>query len=203
MAFSFPQRNDEMSDAIREATNQNILVFAGASDRYHVGNPVGYPASDHNAIGVYPCRADGEPSTTVAREAERNIMTLGDGVDAAFLEGQQRRFSGSSPATAILAGVAGLLITCSVIAPSLSASVGQEYQREQSLWMLLRTQKGMEAILKNTMATQWASLERPKHYYVRPWFLFSTPREGQETIHHLRTISRRILESLEAAVGTG
>jgi subtilisin family serine protease len=153
MCFAFTKFHNAIYRAIREAKGQReFLIFAAASNNKHdLENPVGFPAYLDDVIRVNSCTYKGFRSSfsPVCNEQIDSLSTIGEELHAAFpptKNGNQRlkRMSGTSMATAILAGVAGLVLEFSRIEKKNGPNVKHQER-------LLIT-KGMVAVLRGCMA---------------------------------------------------
>lgn len=114
MPFAFPNRNDEIAEAIDDHSNK-ILFFAAASNN---NNPeVGFPARLPEVICIYSNKTHTERSTFCRRgkEGETDFSTIGEDVEGAWPlhlnDGKTtKREDGTSCSTPIAAGVAALIL---------------------------------------------------------------------------------------------
>ncbi len=180
MAFAFSHPHPALADAIRRARGQrNVLFFAAASNnKYFSEDPVGFPAKMDEVIRVNSCSHSGKRSSFSPRGSERrgdNLGTIGEEMPAADAgagtggRGRgERRMSGTSMATAVMTGVAALVVEFSRLAPA--PEIYPDRPREQVTTELL-TNDGMKAVLHRCLAGVNPPAP-PTYCYIRPWLLF-------------------------------
>ena len=201
MSFSFTNRHESLRKTISSASGQHdILFFAAATNGgYYIEDPVGFPATMAQVIRVNSCQFNREQSK-FSPDSDRNnanaLSTLGEEIEAAFPTALNngaplKCLTGTSMATAIMAGVAGLLIEFSklrvgyAIVEKLSESTPQDMEAQ------LHTAEGMRAVMYHCMAGINPPLA-PKYSCIRPWLLFD-----------VRKTSDRIVGDIERALKKG
>lgn len=170
------------------------LIFAAASNNKHdEENPVGFPARSPEVIRVDSCTWQGKQSnfSPSCSGVRHSLCTIGEELQAAFIEYDDKNevrtqatkhMSGTSMSTAILPGIAGLVLEFSRIQTEKGPNL-LDNDRER----LLRNE-GMMAVLQRCMGGV-ESLEPGKYRYIRPWLLFR-PEAPREAIVH--TISEQL-----------
>ena len=120
MPFSLSKQPENLRKAMSSANGQHdVLLFAAATnDGYYEQDPVGFPATMVHVIRVNSCQYNSQQSD-FSPDSDRNeanaLSTLGEEIESAFPKalnnGVPRKcLTGTSMATAIMLGVAGLLI---------------------------------------------------------------------------------------------
>ncbi|KAK3367710.1 hypothetical protein B0H63DRAFT_85335 [Podospora didyma] len=182
MAFAFSDTQDGIRKAIVNAkATRDVLFFAAASNnRHNERNPVGFPARMSEAIRVNSCTWQGHPSKfSPPGFTERdNLATLGEELYAAFTElnydnsrpSYRKRLSGTSGSTALMAGIAGLVLEFARTTSTRGSNV-------ENAERLLRNE-GMMAILQHCMVGGY-TLPPDRYRNIKPWVLFhpQAPRE--------------------------
>lgn len=184
MAFAFSRYQKEIRKAINKTKGEReFLIFAAASNNKHdEPNAVGFPARASEVIRVNSCTWQGHPSnfSPGCSEVQHNLATIGEEINAAFTQtldkGEVRnqifkRLSGTSQSTAIMAGIAGLVLEFA----RTKTEKGPNVQGEERL----RIKEGMMAVLQRCMGGAEA-LQPNKYRYIKPWLLFKpeAPRDS-------------------------
>lgn len=187
MSFAFTNAQENLRRAIISAIGQrDILFFAAASnDRHYESDPVGFPASMDEVIRVNSCKHNGQQSDFSPNSDYRRdnaLSTIGEEIEAAFPprknDGEPlKRLSGTSMSTAILAGIAALLIEFAKL-QVLPASVASSMESR------LHTSAGMKAVLYHCMAGI-KPREAPWYNHIRPWVLFTIERKHDVIVHQI------------------
>jgi hypothetical protein len=192
MSFAFTRSDDKLRRAIVAAIGnggmeRDILFFAAAStnDQHYNSTPVGFPASMDQVIRVNSCKHNGRPSDFSPESDDRwenALSTIGEEIEAAYPPGKNdgatiKRLSGTSTSTAILVGVAALLIEFAKL-QSLPKDVISNMEPR------LHTSSGMKSVLYNCMAGKKPP-QAPNYSYIRPWLLFTTEKSHQLVIHEI------------------
>ena len=114
MPFAFPQRNDDIEDAI-DTYHSKVLLFAAASNQSE--KKLGFPACLPEVTCIYSNQTPTIQSAfcKLGREGKYNFSTIGEEVDGAWPsesadEKRTKRETGTSCSTAIAAGVAALIL---------------------------------------------------------------------------------------------
>jgi len=189
MSFSFTETQKEIGNAIYNASRNADLFLAAASnnklnDRY----PVGYPARHKDVICVNSSAPGDERSTfsPTPQIPVRNFSVIGEHLSAAFPTklnsgNFEKRQSGTSMATAIMAGIAGLVVEFSRLV-AVDANVKDKDR--------LLTDRGMKAVFLRCMLNQETHM--PGTYlHVKPWLLFDGAKN---------TNAQVIVRDIEAAL---
>lgn len=177
MSFAFNEEQKLIRDAIDRARqgNKKVLFFAAASNyRLNERRPVGFPAIYKEVIRVNSS-APGDWKSDFSPKVEDgvpNFSIIGEHLNAAYPQklnagNYEKRKNGTSMATAIMAGVAGLVIEFSrlrKVEPNIKDS------------SRLRTPDGMKAVFR-LMLNQKYLTDRDKYLHVKPWELFSDDKD--------------------------
>ena len=136
MSFGFPKFSQPISDAmheVRKARAGAIIFLASAGN--DVDRSEAYPACDPTVISMYAASRTGAFLTTnpiPSEESRRLLGTYGDDVPSAVLAELRARFedgdfsSGTSVATAVAAGVVGLVLAYAALVPYVLRGCGAE-----------------------------------------------------------------------------
>lgn len=174
LSLGFEKNDAEVEKSIT-AVNNDVLIFAAASNRgMSFKHPV-YPARDDRVICVHSARSNGASSDdNPPAEGGKDLMTLGQDVPSAWphklqishSSGSQKRSSGSSVATAVLASTAGLLLEL----------LRQEPDNLQMRWAAAQMKKtsAMKLILRDM------SQENNHRRYVEPFQYLHGSQEDTE-----------------------
>ncbi|CEL04893.1 hypothetical protein ASPCAL06017 [Aspergillus calidoustus] len=178
MAFSFSDYQRDIHDAIRQARvtldnnkTRAVLFFAAASNHRHNEDiPVGFPARLDDVIAAFSCKYNGQMSGFSPYPVSDKFAVPGEVIKAAFppdLNNQflEKRLSGTSATTAIIAGIAGLVIEY----VKLKADTAQSVSASDQLWYA----QGMKSVLSNCMTTN-PNYAPGDYFVVKPWLLLST-----------------------------
>ena len=166
----------DIDKALRVAYQENVLVFCAAGSE----EVVAFPARTDSVISISSTNARGDPSPFSPRPNPRSasFATLGEQVQSSWPRNltqrgaaRSKRFSGTSVATVIAAGIAATLLGYSSRDPARFNS--DQYQR-------LRSRQGMGALLKKL------SRENGGFTYICPWTYL--PREDALDLHDPSTL---------------
>ncbi|KAL7969170.1 subtilisin-like protein [Trichoderma sp. SZMC 28014] len=165
MSFSFNEEQPQIKIAIENALKgqHRVLFLAAASNFSYSGQfPIGYPARYKQVLCVNSATPQGEKSkfSPAPRDRECDYSVLGEHLTTAFPTkrnkgNHEKRQSGTSMATAIMAGVAGLVV---------------EYSRSKALETPIRHRDRLLSA---------DGMRSNAHLCVQPWLLF---REANENI---------------------
>ncbi|KAK0123908.1 hypothetical protein ONS95_008900 [Cadophora gregata] len=180
MSFGLDKEIAEVQAAIRNAFYKNILMFAAASNSG--GNlEVKYPARKDEVICVYATDGSGNPFTrnpNIMPNTSFHFATLGVGVKSSWPkkpgEASERRQTGTSFATPIVAGIAACIIEFATV---------QDLPEE--LLAVLKTRQGMQKTLLKLMVDD---TPRSGFHYVHPWKMFANDRSEESVLYAMRDI---------------
>lgn len=178
MAFGFGERNGILSDAIKHADFNNVLMFAAASnDGKNRPDGIAWPASDHRVICVHSADGYGNPSGfTPSAQDNMRFMVLGEHVISAWPEkfkypGNLKHMSGTSCAAPIAAGIAAVFLDYS--RSFLSDREWKEFHSIGSIRRMFEHFGRPDDISNGT-----------KYRWIRHWNLFAQhSKVGEEWIH--------------------
>ncbi|KAK2593254.1 hypothetical protein QQS21_009053 [Conoideocrella luteorostrata] len=173
MSFGFPKFSQPISDAIhgaRKARDGAIIFLASAGN--DVDRAEAYPACDPSVISIYATESTGDFLKTnpmPSDESRRLLGTYGDNIPDAVLAEMRARFAqgtfsaGTSVATAVTAGVVGLMLAYAALVPHVLRGCGAEV-----VYGDLKTTDGMRHMLFG-MARSWNKLQ----YFINPILFWS------------------------------
>jgi len=173
MSFGFPKFSRSISDAICDVKNtrEGAIVFL-ASAGNDVDRAEAYPACDPSVISMYAAGSTGaflETNPFPSEESRRLLGTYGDNVPDAVLMELRTRFAqgpfsaGTSVATAVAAGVVGLMLAYAALVPHVLRGCGAEGVSSD-----LKTTDGMRNMLFG-MAKSRDALQ----YFINPILFWS------------------------------
>lgn len=179
MSFGFAESVDIISSEILNAYSKNVLMFAAASNG--AGNSItSWPARHENVISIYATNGYGNKykKNPPQMEGRHNFALLGSSVEGCwppgFNGGRETRYrSGTSVATPIAAGIAGVLMYImrremrTYLEYSRRRKGLNQEQYEKKL-LGLATPRGMSTVFKVM------SHERDGYDYVTPWELLES-----------------------------
>jgi hypothetical protein len=185
MALAFPQRKLKIERAIRKAIGLHdvpVLFFAAASnDKHYSKDPVGHPAQMDEVIRVNSCTYNGIKSdfSPPSNKRDNALGTIGEEILSAYSQQKngirtQQRQSGTSMATAVMTGIAGLLIEFLKLIEVSNNNI-------RDMQIQLHSCSGMKAVLSRCMSAN-TELEPHSYIYVMPWILFSGDREHNDVV---------------------
>lgn len=187
MSFGFDKEKASVQAAILNAFSKNILMFAAASNSG--GNrDVKYPARKDEVICVYATDGSGNPfkgNPTTMISSSFHFATLGEGVKSTWPrklqdpppgpdEPSERRQTGTSFATPIVAAIAACIIEFAVV-----------QNLSEDLLRVLKTRQGMQKTILRLMVDERSGL-----HYVHPWKMFSYDRTDNMIIDMMTDILR-------------
>ncbi|RMZ91634.1 hypothetical protein DV736_g1131, partial [Chaetothyriales sp. CBS 134916] len=152
MSFGFPKFSQSISDAIRDVrkTREAAIVFL-ASAGNDVNCAEAYPACDPSVISMYAAESTGaflKTNSMPSEESRRSLGTYGDNVPGAVLAELRQRFAqgdfsaGTSVATAVAAGIVGLMLAYAALVSHELRKFGAE-----RVYSDLKTTEGMRHML--------------------------------------------------------
>lgn len=154
MSFGFPKVSRAISEAILDVnkTRNNSVVFL-ASAGNDVDKAESYPACDPSVIATYGCKSTGtfldtNPIPSGAVDSRKLVGTYGDNIPSALVEELRTSFKdadfspGTSIATAVAAGIVGLILSYAAAMPHLLHVDGAEM-----IYNELKTTEGMRHML--------------------------------------------------------
>jgi subtilisin family serine protease len=171
MSFGIDRDHVAMQDQIREAYHKDIIMFAAASNRGH-NYPVPFPARRSEVLCIYATDGKGYPynGNPSLETADCHFATLGVAVKSAWPEhllpdhpsdrSGERRMTGTSLATPIVAGIAAYILDFAHV---------QEIDDDS--YRMLRSRDGMKKIFSQLLVTKNDGLD-----YIHPWKLFTDYR---------------------------
>lgn len=199
MSFGFPEAPPDIEEAIMYARNHNVLLLAAASN-YGANKAVTWPANDERVMSIYATTGHGNRyHRNPTPGSGQNFATLGCSVLALWPPDEEdvpkwAHRSGTSTATPIAAGIAGLIMQ--VMETRKDAYLASQrmrgadmtrttdkYQRQLDK---LRTRSGMSAVFRLMVADEGM---RDGYDYIAPWRLF----KKEDTDHFM---TQRILDAI-------
>jgi hypothetical protein len=188
MALAFGQQKLKIERAIRKAIGLHdvpVLFFAAASnDKHYSKNPVGHPARMDEVIRVNSCTYHGiKSSFSPSSDKKDNALgTIGEEILSAYSQQKygirtEMRQSGTSMATAVMTGIAGLVI-------EFMKFTELPHNDTREMQMRLHSCSGMKAVLSRCMSANTA-LEPHNYIYVMPWLLFSESHEHSDVVRDI------------------
>ena len=178
MSFGLDRENGQIQAAIRNAFFKNILMFAAASNSG--GNlEVKYPARKDEVICVYATDGSGnafKKNPNNLTSSSLHFATLGVGVKSSWPkslhnpplqigEASERRQTGTSFATPILAGIAACIIEFAIV-----------QNLSDELLEVLKSRQGMQKTLLKLMVDDTL---RSGLHYIHPWKMFEKERDDK------------------------
>nr|WP_308447896.1 S8 family serine peptidase [Micromonospora sp. AKA109] len=97
-----------LQKSIKSAIDANIIVVAGAGNRPHLHN-VGYPAAYPGVVAVGGVGRDGAHASISVSGPEIDVVAPAVDIYSTSINGKYRKGTGTSDATAIVAGAAALV----------------------------------------------------------------------------------------------
>jgi len=181
MSFGWKDDSDEELRAVIErARASKVLLFAATSNegnRSRAG--IAYPARATDVFGIDSANFHGKPSifNPVDRSRGQRLTALGEVVKSAYPsdlpteepEPGSRRLSGTSSATPIAAGIAGLILEFARQPP---------LSKEPAIGSLLKHVDGMKLIL--TECCSQRSSDQSEFSHLNPTFLFHYDEDCEE-----------------------
>lgn len=150
---------------------ENAIVFL-ASAGNDVNRSEAYPACDPSVISMYAAESTGaflQTNPIPLEESRRLLGTYGDNVPDAVLAELRAQFTqgdfsaGTSVATAVAAGIVGLMLAYAALVPHVLRGCGAE-----AVYSELKTTDGMRHMLFS-MARSW----HKRQYFINPILFWS------------------------------
>ncbi|KAI0438322.1 peptidase S8/S53 domain-containing protein [Xylaria telfairii] len=116
LSFGYQKFHQEIEDALKEATEHSILIFAATSNDGNHESRVAYPGRSEYTIGIYSCNDEGTRTSPAAQQPmvlEGNFATVGEGVLSLWpvaLGGGYQAGSGTSFAVPVAVSMAALIL---------------------------------------------------------------------------------------------
>lgn len=192
MSFGFLREDEKIRIAIQNATSNNLIVFAAASNKglLEGRRRVAFPARMRQVIAVNSCDGFGSKSrfTPAPKPNDDNFSVVGEAVEVAWPEnlvsGGKRMTSGTSIATPIAAGIAALVL-------EFVSQRGPEGSDTIPNVARLKHYDGMHAILDSMCGTELVD----GYKYIQPWNLFSRFQNMDDNTY--QDIAREIAYQLQ------
>jgi hypothetical protein len=184
MSFGYPDRAEDscnsLHDAIRNARGRGIHIFAGASNSGARAEQPAYPARMREAFCIYTGDGYGNSGRTnpTAPQGDIGFLTLGEAVNSAWPRSlskppHEKRSSGTSCATPIVAGIAAFLIHY------VRQELGEEMAKR------CKSYDTMQALL-----LLMSNANQTNHSFIFPWAFFKQEKEDRNRILR-KTINER------------
>lgn len=163
MSFGFTSNRKELEDAVKRAANDDVLMFAAASNHGDNRGYRAYPARDRNVFCIHSTDWQGNRSKFNPRyeRGDDNFSTLGENVRSAWTGNGERSLSGTSVATPIAAAFAALVLEF-VRQPEIPGQMQIPHLDR------LETYTGMRAVFRLLRGADESFV------YLAPWKLLST-----------------------------
>ena len=194
MSFAFSKMQPKINRAIKEAIgHHDMLFFAAASNNHHyLEDPVGHPAQMKEVIRANSCTYNGNRSGFSPRSVhkrENALSTIGEEIWSAYSQPESRakgykRLSGTSMATAVMAGSAALVIEFAKRRGNSEKEKDFSDMEDQ-----LHSSDKMMAVFFHCMSGKEPS-EPPNYNHVRPWCLFNTDYEDADVVGNIKRAIR-------------
>lgn len=199
MSFAFRNHETKIEDAIEDAQKKKpVLVFAAASNNTALQNePVGFPARcDDYVICINSSTASDIKSTfsPAGVGGQANLSVVGEDIWAAWSRQCPNHNSdelevcldGTSPATAIAAGVAALILDFARQYDNAPSDANLED------WEWARHRLGMT---QNMRAVIWTCMTRKRvgaeYNFIRPWQLFRSQSRAEVAMEITRAVKQK------------
>lgn len=212
MSFSLEvtdQDEDEVEQAIKQATHQKVLVFAAAANyRHNKRTQVGFPANMREhvfCINSHRGNCDkGSHFTPLPQENCANFAVIGEGIEGAWQGNTITRKKGTSCSTPIAAGIAAIVLDY--------ARLRRNHTSMKDVWKVsrlpgeidkagnangkinnttnlkelrdrnrLQDTQAMKQILFHRMTPGGRSYGGNDYSFVKPWFLFD-PNKSEDKV---------------------
>jgi hypothetical protein len=179
MSFGFPKFSQPISDAIHDVKKhrEGAIVFL-ASAGNDVDRSEAYPACDPSVISMYATGSKGAwlDTNPFPSEDSRRLGTYGNNIPDVVLEELRAQYAedvfnpGTSVATAVAAGIVGLMLAYAALLPHKLPRCGTE-----AVCSELKTTDGMRRMLFG-MAKSWHS----KKCFINPILFWCHRKEDKD-----------------------
>jgi hypothetical protein len=197
MSFGFPQKDHLISDAIAEVKKyRNGAIIFLASPGNDSNSPEAYPARDDNVISIFGTSSTGkflETNPYPWNQTQFSLGTYGDNIPERILVDIRERFpefdlnSGTSVATAVAAGIAGVMLAYAALLPHV-LEVADNIHKVCDVYPELKTTEGMRCMLKGM-----APVKNGDQYFVNPIAFWKDTRGSKsKDVAMLRKILREL-----------
>lgn len=203
MSFGIDKDHSAMQEEIKEACSKDIIMFAAASNKGK-NQKVPYPARRSEVLCIYA--TDGKGNTyncnpPLLETSAYHFATLGVAVKSAWPErllpketqpsdqSGERRMTGTSFATPIVAGIAAYIL-----------DFARVHKIDTKSYEMLRRRDGMQEIFaKHMVDTKDSKIDRLD--YIHPWLMFADHRSDELILSLIKdTFAPWIGESRSAEV---
>lgn len=177
MSFGIDRDHLAMQEQIRDAYGKNIIMFAAASNKGR-NYPVPFPARRGEVLCIYATDGKGYAynGNPALGNTDYHFATLGVAVKSAWPEhlladhpsdrSGERRMTGTSFATPIMAGIAAYIL-----------DFARVQEIDEGLYQILRTRDGIKKIFTELLVDKNDGLQ-----YVFPWKLFADHRPEDKDV---------------------
>ncbi|KAK4101058.1 subtilisin-like protein [Parathielavia hyrcaniae] len=200
LSFGFPDRVEVIHEALKMANNENVLVFAAASN-CGSNDRISYPASSDKVICIHATDGLGNKASFTPGSLERHDNFAAPGVAVKSYWSQhfqrlgqdwnpERRLSGTSSAAPIAAGIAALVLE---FVRSARASLGDadEDNLKSKTAQLFEQLKERQEMIRVLNLMVWPE-QYQRYQYLTPWKLFDPGYDKTFLLKGIYYESRRV-----------